>query len=233
MLLPLAAQAQYDATGRKIAEDPTPTPISLPEVLPNINKSSLINGGKYAVSRTLLSRRVFDSNAKAVGEVKDVYVTTEGQLFAVQTSFAKSHLDGEVALEPLADGLKGTSKGYQLPLAAADIKTVFPDLIARTTENPLKASGAMSSTKLAGLPLNSSGGQSVGRIKEIIFDANGERVDLVLLNVMYGKIRNKTVVVPFGMINFTVDGSRIDAVAADEDLKEVFRFIIQREKAKR
>jgi hypothetical protein len=225
---PVMAQSQFDASGRRVeAEDQEP--MTLEQMLPEINKSSVINGGKYVTSRAMMKRQLRDSGSKVVGEVKDIYVGSGGSVASVVGTFTRLHLKGPVALDLQADGMTGVEDGYKMGFSGEEIKSLFPDLVTRTKESSPTKNG-VSVVKLVGADVMSIGGEQVGTLKEVLFDAVGEHVNLAYLIVNYGPFKNKPVVVPFGISELQTTRGKPSLVIAEEDLETVFKYLTSKMK---
>jgi sporulation protein YlmC with PRC-barrel domain len=224
---PAMAQAQFDASGRRV-EPAEQAPMTLEQILPDINKSSVINGGQYVTSRKILERRVRDSEDKLAGEVRDVYIGSGGTLSALSVVFNRLRLNGTAELDLKADGVSGTEEDYKIALPASDIKTVFPQLMERTKTAPQPS--AFSISKLLGADVVSTGGDEIGKLKEVLFDAKGEHADLAYLGVNFGPFKNKPVVVPFGVIDLQEKHSKPVLVMSSEDIETVFKFMSDKTK---
>ena len=65
-------------------------------------------------------------------------------------------------------------------------------------------------------------------MKEILFDENGEHADLAYLVVNYGPLKNKPVIVPFGIVDIQTKRNKPVLVISNDDLAIVFKFLTQK-----
>lgn len=224
---PAMAQSQFDANGRKIAPEEQ-EPMTLADILPTINQSAVLKSDKYVTARSILGWRVFDADAKAVGEVRDVQVSSGGAVSDVSITFNRLRLNGDVNLGVQSQELKGAEKGYQTAMKGDDLKAAHGELLARTKADAQAPKG-VSVGKLIEADVVSEGGEEIGTLREVLFDATGTYADVAFMVVNFGPFKNKAVAVPFGIITIAENRGKPALMISNADLDVVFNFLSKKQ----
>ncbi len=193
-------------------------------------KLTEFNAGKavFVESREILAGKLYDSEGKSIGEIKDVFIGEGGEIYGVLGVFGRLSLSGDVYLNKEDINLEGYEKGYKIGLSSDDIKQTFSDY---TRKGPQPQDGKIISSKeFSDVRLVTMQGDEFGEIKTILYAENKMHIDAALVKVDFGPVRGQIVAVPFEAIGFEINKGRIKYLIDSKMAAKVMDFAITQKK---
>ncbi|MDH5722622.1 MAG: PRC-barrel domain-containing protein [Alphaproteobacteria bacterium] len=174
------------------------TPITFLDYLREHNRIKPMQNPKHEHGIDILDRRIMDQTKKAIGQVKDVVVSTDGKIRYLKIDFDKISLRKEVYLDYHRMNIGANNDGYTLPFRKEEIK----DLYSKFTRQITPHSDQISLVGIIGKEIRDTNKIRLGTIDEILFDEFGSKVELIYMTVDYGVIRDKGLAIPFESVKF-------------------------------
>lgn len=189
-------------------------------------KLAKFNGGDAVLieTRDILKGRVADSEGKAIGEVKDVFVAQGGDVVGITAALGRLSLSGEVFLSTPDMSLEGSTKGYAIGLTGTEVKGIFGEIPKGAPDS--KGGKILSAKIFADKKVKTLKDKDFGEILEILFSEEGTRVEAALMKINYGPVKNAVVAVPMEAIRFGVERGRPSFTIKSEEAAEVLKFAI-------
>lgn len=189
-------------------------------------KLAKFNGGDAVLieTRDILKGRVADSEGKAIGEVKDVFVAQGGDVAGITAALGRLSLSGDVFLSTPDMSLEGSTKGYAIGLTGTEVKGIFGEIPKGAPDS--KGGKILSAKIFADKKVKTLKDKDFGEILEILFSEEGTRVEAALMKINYGPVKNAVVAVPMEAIRFGVERGRPSFTIKSEEAAEVLKFAI-------
>lgn len=184
-LLPLPAYAQNAA--RAI------------ESLNTINAARPLQNPQYERGEQVLKRRILDRKNKVVGEVRDLLIARSGAVEAITIEFDRLQLMAPVTLNRRSTEIRPSSNGYMLSLEASQIAPLIPGLLADVetaagnADNPQISLRRMDRIDV----MIEGGGGKIGHIRDVLFNADGDRIEALYVAMTAGTMRGESIAIPF------------------------------------
>lgn len=189
-------------------------------------KLARFNGGDAVLveTRDILKGRVADSEGKAIGEVKDVFVAEGGDVEGITASFGRLSLSGDVFLSAQDMSLEGSTKGYAIGLTGTEVKGIFGEIPKGAPDS--KGGKILSAKVFADKKVKTLKDKDFGEILDILFSEEGTDVEAALMKISYGPVKNAVVAVPMEAIRFGIERGRPSLTIKSEEAAEVLKFAI-------
>ena len=178
------------------------------EHLEKINSYRPEQSGRHERSRDVLSKRLLDDTNRVVGEIDDVILHRSGAINMLNIDFDRLRLDtGNLFIDYNDLGIRPATNGYKMEYTDDQIKELVPELLA----NMETASGASennySTKKLIGRQIYAKDGRKIGKIEDVLFDANGSHADMLFIAMTQRPVRGEKMAIPFS--NASYKGKKI------------------------
>ncbi len=194
------AESQTQSQSQTQTKGSAPVKLSFAQKLEELNKGNPMNNPAFEASRKLLKRRIADSEGITVGEVRDVLIAQGGEVEMVIALFNRLHLSQEALLNVQDMQIKTLENRYQLGFNSKDIKIIFPEVPKELSDSDKSKFITVKDIKRK--RLETTRGDKIGKIEDILFSEDGMQVKAAIVKVNYGPVRNKYVAVPFENIIF-------------------------------
>lgn len=216
-----AEKKAKEALMKALGEDPAGED---DQVLTFEEKLHEFNGGNTVLveTRDLLKGRVADREGKAIGEVKDAFVSEGGQVEGITASLGRLSLSGEVFLATREMSLEGSSKGYAIGLSGTEVKGIFSEIPKGAPDS--QGGKILSAKEFAGRDVKTKKEKDFGEIVDILFSEEGTKAEAVLMKISYGTVRNAVVAVPMEALEFETKRGRPSFVIKSSMAADVLKF---------
>ena len=173
------------------------TVVTFQRALNDMNRLKPLQNPKYEKGTDILKRKIIDNENKVIGDVRDVLVNQDGAIIDLFVSFDRLHLTDPVVLNYESMGITSMADAYRIGLEKQQVIDLYSSL-SKDRSNTL-----YSVDSIMGLPVKTSGGRTIGKIGDFLF--NDEKADLVqgiYVSISYKTIRNEGLAVPFQALRF-------------------------------
>ena len=174
------------------------TSITFLDYLREHNRIKPMQNPKYEHGTDILDRRIMDQTKKAIGQVKDVVVSTDGKIRYLKIDFDKISLRKEVYLDYHQMNVGANNNGYTLSFRKEEIKGLYSKFTRQITPH----SDQISLVSIMGKEIRDTNKIRLGTIDEILFDEFGSKVEQIFIKVNYGLIRDAGLAIPFESVEF-------------------------------
>jgi len=168
------------------------------EQLEKIEKSRPLRNSRYISSKAVISDRVLDRTNRVIGEVRDVVLDRNGAIFSLNIDFNRLRLGtGPILVDYNDMGLRPASNGYKTSYTDDEIRVRLPQILAGLESASGQETDTYSIKNLVGRTFYSADGRKLGTIKDVLFDRNGYRAELLYVMFSHKTARGKSLAIPF------------------------------------
>ncbi|MCD8496634.1 MAG: PRC-barrel domain-containing protein [Alphaproteobacteria bacterium] len=174
----------------------------------------------------VMSGDLYDANNKAVGDIDDVLIAREGNIYGVQTSLDRIIPGGpSLTLSFSVMDMNAVTGGYRMNQTAKDLEAAYPNLFASIETASGPDSGVLSVRSLINADVKAENGVKIGKVEDVIFESDSSRVHSLMVRVNYKTIRGKSVAVPIDAPKYT-EGSygRPDVILTNVEADTLLEF---------
>lgn len=196
-------------------------------IITDMNKLPAIQNPYYERAEKILSRRVIDNKDRVVGEVQDVIFLRNGGLKSVKVDFNRLNLSQPVYINFREVNMRAASRTYQLGLEDDQISPLYAQLLADIETAAGPGSEEYSLTKTLEAPVKTSNGTTIGKISDILFSSDGDRVEAIAVRMADGVLNGQLVAVPVSSITLTNGESNVSASVTDDVAKAMNEFALK------
>jgi sporulation protein YlmC with PRC-barrel domain len=172
------------------------------DTIVKMNRIQPLQNPDLSKSADIINRRMLDRTNKVVGEVRDVLVSPNGSIEALNVDFNRLRLGAPVYLNYREMSVQAASDSYIVGFADNQIETLYPELLANVATAAGGDVETLSVKNVLGAEVKAQDGRMIGVVDDVLFSSNGDRADSLLINNKAGLMRGKTVAIPFGMADF-------------------------------
>lgn len=104
------------------------------------------------------------------------------------------------------------------------IKEIFPEILANIDTAAGDSASSISVKNLIGANIRADDGRRIGKVGDVMFSKNGDRVTALLANISYRTIRGETVALPFSSVEYLPKGTGFEILLADQQADTVLEF---------
>ncbi len=177
------------------------------KALKEMNKSNILFNTQYESLNKVLKGNIIDNKNRIIGTIRDVYINPYGAIASVDAEFDRLRLRQSVPLSYRQMGIRPAGNGYALGFDAKEIEEIYPSLLANVEPAAGTGREVFSVRSLKGAQVKTTEGQPVGRVSDILFTAQGGRVEALYITLEVGTQRGKGAAVPMGAIRLPQNGS--------------------------
>lgn len=186
------------------------------QTLNDYNKLQPLQNPQYERAQKILDRRILDSKNHVVGEVNDVIVGPNGSIQSLNVEFDRMRLPAPVYLNYRDMDIRPAGKSYILKFDEEQIVRLYPEILAQV-ETAAGGEGDLSVSKLKGAGILAHDGRKIGQVSDILFSADGDRVEAVYVGLSAGVLGGKSVAIPLRAAQFGTDNlQKISGIVSNE-----------------
>ncbi len=186
------------------------------QTLNDYNKLQPLQNPQYERAEKILDRRILDSKNRVVGEVNDVIVGPNGSISALEVEFDRLRLNAPVYLNYRDMEIRTGGKSYILKFDQEQITSLYPEILAQV-DTAAGALDDLSVSKLKDSEILAHDGRKIGQVSEILFSADGDRVEAIYVGLTTGVLRGKSVAIPLRAAQFGTDSAqKINGIVSNE-----------------
>lgn len=193
-------------------------------IITDMNKMPSMQNPNYERSEKILSRRVQDNKDRVVGEVRDVIFQPNGGLRSVKVEFNRLNLPQPVYINYREVNMKTSGRSYQIGLEDDQISPLYSQLLADIETAGGEGSEDFSLSKTLNVPVTTGNGTIVGKISDVLFSAQGDRVEAFAIRMADGVLNGEIVAVPVSSVKLTNGASNVTAQVSDNVAKTMTEF---------
>lgn len=201
------------ATSPVIAAPPAYNPRT--QEIAAINRINPLQNPEYEQIADVLKRRMLDRKNKVVGSVRDIVLSGNGSIAYMDVDFDRMNLGRPVFVNYGTFNMKAVTNGYAMTFNAREIEELYPALLA-DIETAAGEDDALSLKKMKGLEVWTASGRKIGTVDDVLFGAEGQRAELLYINLTTGNLRGKGVAIPFGKADYTQSVSQRRVTVPDD-----------------
>lgn len=179
------------------------------ERLSEMNRINPLQNNDFEPSERVLNRDIQDRKNKIVGQVKDITIRQNGSIDTILVEFDRLRLSTDVPLNFRQLSIRSQGDSYALSLEDDEIEDLYPQLLANIDTASGGDDFALSAREITGIEIRTSEGRRIGEVRQILFGANGGRVDGLFVELSSGKNRGDTVAIPFRATKFNRKNGRL------------------------
>lgn len=169
------------------------------EMITQLNKIDPQQNPGLDSADEILKRRVLDQKNKVVGDVLDIVIKDNGSITAMQVDFNRLRLGPEVFLNYRDMNARPTTNGYSLGFNDEQLTTLYPTFLSNIEAAAGSEEEAYSVRKLLGTQVKAEDGRKIGLVEDVLFAANGGRVEAFLVSMQINNLRGRELAVPIDM----------------------------------
>lgn len=179
------------------------------EQLSALNRINPLQNPEFERSEKVIDRKIVDRKNKVVGTAEDIILNQNGTIASIQTDFDRLRLGNDVNLNFRTMRIRTISNAYALNMDADEIADFYPQLLSDIETASGDGANTFSARKIIGAPIRAKDGRRLGKVKSILFGANGGIASAVYAEMTYGTLRGETLAIPFRSVNFKTERGRL------------------------
>ena len=173
------------------------------QTLSEINKVHPLQNPQYEKSSDTLDRHILDNKNKVVAQLQDVVVGRTGAVHTLRVSFDRLNLDAPVYLNYSALRIHPYSKAYVLGFNDEQIAGLYPSLLAQVETAAGGNEDDLSVRRMLTAQVVAQDGRGLGAISDVLFNADGEHVNALYVDVKSGVLNGQSLAIPFSAASFS------------------------------
>jgi len=167
-----------------------------------LNRIRPLQNPRYEEADRIIGRRLVDRKSKVLGEVYDVIMNGRGSISSLYVSFNRLQLSQKVYLNYNTMKIRPATQSYRMAYDAKQIRSIYPDILAQTMTAGGEDGNQISLKNMLGKTLYNENGDPFARIDTVLFGYNGDRAEVIHIELRKKTMRGKTVAVPFYAVRF-------------------------------
>lgn len=120
--------------------------------------------------------------------------------------------------------MRTTGRAYQMGLEDEQISPLYSQLLANIETAAGPGSEEFSLTKTLNTPVTTPNGRIIGKINDIMFSSEGDRVEAFSIRMADGALNGQQVAIPIDSITLTNASTGISAQISEEVAKAMTEF---------
>ena len=186
------------------------------EKLADYNKTDPTRSAMFVTAREISGWRVAANDGKVVGEVRDVYIDASGKVKYIVTKFNRLRIREDIFVNPADMQITNIGNKYQLGLAEEQIEAAAEQMVKNELPQS-EENTTFTGDDLERKDLESSQGDELGQVDEILFSEDGLSASALLIKINFGPVRNKPIAVPFEALTIGMERGRPKVIISSED----------------
>jgi sporulation protein YlmC with PRC-barrel domain len=151
-----------------------------------------------------------------IGEVKDITIKDNGSITAMQVNFNRLRLGPEVFVSYRDSNARPSTDGYMLGFSAEQISGLYPTFLSNIESASGGEDDVYSVKKLLGTQVTRQDGRKLGVVNDVLFAANGGRVEALLISIQANNLRGREVAIPINMTSVENNNFGRSVVISDD-----------------
>lgn len=170
--------------------------------LENENNKRPWRNGSYESLSGIVGDRVLDETNHVIGSVRDVVLSSNGSIEAVDVNVGKLRVASQkIQIDYRALGGEAVPGGYKFGVRDSELDEILPLMLAQISPSAGGHKTYFSAKSLVGVPLHANG-DKIGTIHDVLFDSLGRRAQYVLVRPSGKGVGKGEFVVPFSSVTY-------------------------------
>lgn len=183
------------------------------QLLDKVNSYAPEQSSRHEGAKDILKNRIIDKTNRVVGKVNDILLSKSGVVKMIDADFDRINLGTDTLFVNYSDlEIQPATNGYKMGYTDDQIKEQFPALLAGMQSASGAGSDLFSARKIAESAVRSSDGKKLGKIKDILFDNEGTRAELLFVSMNYKSVRGETLAIPFNKARYKYKGKTLTVI---------------------
>lgn len=170
------------------------------QTLTEMNRIQPLQNPQYEKDSKVLARRLIDRKNKVMGDVHDILVDKDGVVTSLNVDFNRLQHRDTVFLNYRKLKIRPAQNGFITNFNSDDVASLYPSFVA-DVESAAGGEDVYSVKNLKGISVTAEDGRNLGTVDNILFGAEGERVEAVNVSLKTGILHGQTVAVPFKSVS--------------------------------
>jgi sporulation protein YlmC with PRC-barrel domain len=193
------------------------------ETLAQYNSIAPKQNPQWEGAESTMKSNIQDNKNKVIGDLKNIIVSENGSIQSLEVDLNRIQL-GATSLNYRELQIKSSARSYALAMDDKRIKEVFPEILAGIDTAAGDSTSSISVKNLVGADIRADDGRRIGKVDDVMFSRNGDRVTALLVNVKYKTIRGETIALPFSSVEYLPKGTGFEVLLADQQADTVLEF---------
>jgi sporulation protein YlmC with PRC-barrel domain len=197
------------------------------QTISEMNRIQAPQNPNYERAEKILTRRILDRKSQVVGQVQDIIFRKNGGLKSIKVDFDRLYLSQPVYLNYHEFDVRTAGRAYQLSLEDKEIASVYPQMLADIETAAGPGSEDYSVQRTLNAPVTTPDGVGVGKISDILFSADGDRVEAIYIRMVQGSRNGEQVAIPVDSITLSDNGSTMTGVVSKDIAKAMSDYVLK------
>lgn len=193
------------------------------ETLAQFNSIPAKQNPQWESTNDTLKSKIQDNKNKVIGDLNNIIVSESGMIQSLEVNLNRIQL-GAANLNYRELQVKPSARAYSLAMGDSRIKEVFPEILANIDTAAGDSASSISVRNLIGSDIRADDGRRIGKVEDVMFSNNGDRVTALLANINYRTTRGKSVALPFPSVEYLPKGNGFDVLLADQQADTILEF---------
>lgn len=193
------------------------------DTLAEYNRIKPKQNPQWETANRTLKSKVHDNKNKVIGDLQDIVVSENGSIDSLNVDLNRLQL-GEINLNYNELNVTASPRSYALGYDDDRIADIYPEILASIGTAAGEGAAGISIESLIRSDVKADDGRRIGKVEDVMFSANGDRVTALLVRVNYKTIRGESVAIPFSSVEYRPKGSRYEVLLADPQADTILEF---------